>query len=250
MQPEMKKGTQEGCQDGTASPHHLFSISQQVAAFVSSLAMRSQLLLSVDHLPTIRETSEEMLPARPGQEPPASPSLDDYVRSICQLAQPTSVLDKVTARGQPNRSPWIARASGKSHQASTLLDSSPCFSDQQPTLPSAGIADPLDWLFGESQEKQPNRRDLPRGTCTSPGHRNAYRQINSSKARGAPRERLCEARVPGRSLARPSQDGHQSSSVQSCTSGQPSRATIVPCHSRPSSILRSLYLHLPVIHEF
>lgn len=211
--------------------------------------MRSRLLLSVAHLPTIRETSEEILPGGPGQDPPASPSLDDYVRSICQLAQPTSVLDKVTARSRSSRPHRPARTSEKSDPAASLQDSTASFSGQQPTLPSAGTTDPLDWLFGESQRKETNRRDLLRRTGPSAGRWSAHREMNGGKASGSPRGRLCEAKALGHSLTRPSQDVHQSSNLKSWISGQPGRATAYPCNPRPSSILRSLYLHLPVIHE-
>uniref|UniRef100_A0A8D2AWA9 DEPP autophagy regulator 1 n=1 Tax=Sciurus vulgaris TaxID=55149 RepID=A0A8D2AWA9_SCIVU len=211
--------------------------------------MRSRLLLSVAHLPTIRETSEEMLPGGPWQDPPASPSLDDYVRSICQLAQPTSVLDKVTARSRPSRPHRPAQDSEKSHPEASLQDSTAGFSGQQPTLPSAGTTDPLDWLFGESKRKEMNRRDLPRRTGPSAGHWGTHREMNSDKASASPRGRVCEARALGHSLTRPLQDVHESSNLKSWTSGQPSRVTTSPCKPRQSSVLRSLYLHLPVIHE-
>ncbi|KAM4852668.1 protein DEPP1 [Thomomys bottae] len=194
--------------------------------------MRSRLLLSMAHLPTIRETSEEILAGGSGQEPSASPSLDDYVRSICQLAQPTSMLDNIAARGRLNRPHWPARANEKSGPVVTKLDRTSCFSGQLPTAPSAGTAEPLDWLFGDSQEKQPNK-GLPMGTSPTAGHWDTCRHTDRSKARG----RSWEARAL-------SQDRHQSR-----TSEPPGRATAASCSPRPSSILRSLYLHLPVIHE-
>ncbi|XP_012509375.1 PREDICTED: protein DEPP [Propithecus coquereli] len=204
--------------------------------------MRSRLLLSVAHLPTIRETTEEMLPGGPGQEPPASPSLDDYVRSICQLAQPTSVLDEAIALGRPRPPHPLAQAREKSSPAPSLQDIAPRFSGRQPTLLEANTVDPLDWLFGESQEKLPSQRDLPRRT----GPWGLHRQMDSGKARAVPRGRLREARAPGHSLARPSWDGRQSSNLRSQTSGQPGQAVASP---RPSSVLRTLYSLLPVIHE-
>uniref|UniRef100_A0A8C8Z5G1 DEPP autophagy regulator 1 n=1 Tax=Prolemur simus TaxID=1328070 RepID=A0A8C8Z5G1_PROSS len=204
--------------------------------------MRSRLLLSVAHLPTIRESTEEMLPGGPGQEPPASPSLDDYVRSICQLAQPTSLLDEATALGRRRPPHQLGQACEKSSPAPSLQHITARCSGQQPTLPEANIVDPLDWLFGESQEQLPRRRELPRRT----GLWGLHRQMDSGKARGAPRGRLCEARAPGHSLARPPRDGHQSSNLSSQTSGQPGQAVASP---RPGSVLTTLYSLLPVIHE-
>ncbi|XP_057593341.1 protein DEPP1 [Hippopotamus amphibius kiboko] len=207
--------------------------------------MKSRLLLSVAHLPTIREASEEMLPGGSGEEPPASPSLDDYVKSICQLAQPTSMLDEAAARVQPSRPHRPARSREKSCSTGSLQDITTRFSGQQPALPGTGTVDPLDWLFGKSQEKQPSSRDLPRRTGPSADPRASCRQMDSGKTRGAPRGRLSDARAPGHSLPRPLRDWHQCSQI-SMKPGQDAASSTSP---RPSSILRTLYLHLPVIHE-
>uniref|UniRef100_A0A8C2RZ57 DEPP1 autophagy regulator n=1 Tax=Capra hircus TaxID=9925 RepID=A0A8C2RZ57_CAPHI len=194
--------------------------------------MRSRLWLSVALLPTIRETSEEMLPGGAGEEPPASPSLEDYVRSICQLAQPTSVLDETAARVRISRPPRPARSCAKSSPAGSLQDITTRSTGQQPSLPRTGPVDPLDWLFGESQEKQPSRRDVPRRTGPSADPWASRRQTDSGKA-------------PGHSLQRTSRDWHQCSQA----SGQPGQDVGSPASPRHSSILRTLYLHLPVIHE-
>ncbi|XP_008561989.1 PREDICTED: protein DEPP isoform X1 [Galeopterus variegatus] len=215
----------------------------------SPARMRSRLLFSVAHLPTIRETSEEMLPGGPGQEPPASPSLDDYVKSICQLAQPTSVLDQAIDPGRPRRPHRPAQACENSCTAASLQDITAHVSGQQPTLPAPGTADPLGWLFGESQEKQPSRRDMPRRTSPAAGPWGPHRQTDSGKTRGTPGGRLCEARAPGLFLARLSWGGYQSSHLLSWTSEQPGRTVASPCSPRTSSNLRTLYSHLPVIHE-
>lgn len=229
-----------------AEPHPQFSVSQQVAASLSPAAMRSRLLLSVARLPTIRESWEEILPGGPGQELPASLSLDDYIRSICQLAQPTSVQDESAVRVQPGRSHWPFRARQKSCSTGTLQDITTRLSSQQPALPEAGNTDPRDWLFGQSQEKQPSWRYPPRRTGPSADQWGPHRKMDSSKAQGGARGRLCDARTPGHSLARPSRDWHQGS----WASGQYNHATAFPPSSRPSSTLRTLYLNLPVIHEF
>nr|XP_033697484.1 protein DEPP1 isoform X1 [Tursiops truncatus]XP_033697485.1 protein DEPP1 isoform X1 [Tursiops truncatus] len=217
----------------------------QVAASLWPAAMRSRLLLSVAHLPTIRETLEEMLPGGPGEDPPASPSLDDYVKSICQLAQPTSVPDEAAARVRPSRPHRPARSREKSCTTGSLQDITTRFSGQQPTLPGASTVDPLDWLFGESQENRPSGRDMPRRTGSSADPWASCRQTDSGKARGAPRGRLSDVRVPGHSLLRPQRDWRQCSQA----SGQPGQDAVSPTSPRPSSILRTLYLHLPVIHE-
>ncbi|XP_029788015.1 protein DEPP1 [Suricata suricatta] len=207
--------------------------------------MRSRLLAPVAHLPTIRETSEETLSGGPGQEPLGSPSLDDYVKSICQLAQPTSVLDTTAPRAQLSRPPQPAQAFEKSRPTESLQDITARFSGQQPAAPRGGVADPLDWLYGESREKQPSRRDPARQTGCSADPRGPHRHMDGGKARGTPRGRPCDARVQGHSLARPSRDWHQGS--------WPSRpfcgTAASPPLPRHSSTLRTLYLHLPVIHE-
>lgn len=182
-----------------------------------------------------------MVPAGPGQEPPASPSLDDYVRSICQLAQPTSVLNKSTVRSRLYRPHRRARAGEKQQQATSLEDSSLHAGGRSPTLPSAGTEDPLNWLFGKSQDQQLNKRDFPRGASPSGGHWGVHTEMDKG------RRRLCEARVPDHSVARP--DRPQTSNTKGWTSGQSCRVSASACSPRPSSILRSLYLHLPVIHE-
>lgn len=177
--------------------------------------MRSRLLLSEAHLPTIRETSEEMLPVGTGQEPPASPSLDDYVRSICQLAQSTSVLGVPTARG-PCRS---------------LEDITTYLRGQQPALHGAGTSDPLHCLFGESQGRWPSRRELPRTTGPSAESRGPCGQMDSSKAGEASRGRLCDARSPRHFLARPSREWHQGS----LTPRQSGRAAASPMRPSPAA---------------
>ncbi|XP_059114433.1 protein DEPP1 [Peromyscus eremicus] len=204
--------------------------------------MRSRLLLPVPHLPTIRETSEELSHGAPEQEPPTSPSLDDYVKSICQLAQPTSVLDKVIVQSQPHRPYRPAWTREKRRQAESLGDSPPCFSSLQPTLPSPGTDNPLDWLFGKSQEQQTDRRDLPNGT-SSFGHGGVHKQMDKDMGR------LCEARVPEYSLGRKSGHRQQTSNLKSWTSRKSHQASASVSGSRPSSLLSTLYLHLPVIHE-
>ncbi|XP_037659935.1 protein DEPP1 [Choloepus didactylus] len=201
--------------------------------------MRSRLLISVAHLPTIQETSEERLSGGPVLEPPPSPSLDDYVRSICQLAQPTSALDTAPARDSSSRQHRPSRACGKSHPAASLQDITAHFSGQQPPLPGPGSADPLDWLFGESQEKQPSTKGPLWRTGPSADSWGLRRQTDAGKSRGGPRGRLCEARAPGHTLARPPQEGPPSFPWVSA----------LPHRACARSTLRTLNPHLPVILE-
>ncbi|XP_007936870.1 protein DEPP1 [Orycteropus afer afer] len=196
--------------------------------------MRSRLLISVGLLPTIRESSEEILSRGPVQEPPPSPSLDDYVRSICQLAQPTSVLDEAPAWGRPRRWHRSAQAWRKGCPTMSSEEITTCFSSQWPQLPGASTADPLDWLFGGSQEKQPSRRDLLRRTGPSADPCGPHRQMDMGKPRSGPRIRFCDIRAPGHSLVEPSQHGHQAAG---------------PNPSHNGTALRTLHSHLPVIHE-
>ncbi|XP_012415327.1 protein DEPP1 [Trichechus manatus latirostris] len=199
--------------------------------------MRSRLLISVALLPTILETSEEGLSRGPVQESPPSPSLDDYVRSICQLAQPASALNEASAGQRPSRLHRSARACERRHTAMSPQDVTTCFSSQGPLLPGAGTADPLDWLFGESQETPSSRKDLMRRTGTSADSWGLHRQMDTGEARSGPRARFCDARGPGHSLLRLSQGGHLSSN----------RDSRQPCPN--DSILRALHSDLPVIHE-
>lgn len=185
------------------------------------------------------------MPGGPGQEPLGSPSLDDYVKSICQLAQPTSVLDAVTAKDQLSRTPQSARAFKKSCPTESLQDITTRFSGQQPAVPRDGAADPLDWLYGESQEKRPSRRDPARRTGSSADPQGSHRHMDGGKAQGTPRGRPCDARVQGHSLAGPSRDWPQGSWPSRPLCG----TAASPPPPRHSSTLRTLYLHLPVIHE-
>ncbi|KAM5323066.1 LOW QUALITY PROTEIN: protein DEPP1 [Glossophaga mutica] len=206
--------------------------------------MRSWLLLSVAHLPTIWESWEEMLPVGPGQEPLASPSLDDYMKSICQLVQPSPELNEAIVRAQPSRHHWPAQACKKSYLTG-FLDTTPCFSSQHSLLPRVSTADPLDWLFGQSlEERQTRWRDLSRRTGPSAEPWGSHRQMNSSKVLGRPRGKLCDPRAPGHYLVRLLRAWNQGSQ----TSRQRLQAAASPPSSSPSSVLRTL-LHLLVVHE-
>lgn len=173
--------------------------------------MRSWLLLSVAHLPTIWERWEEMLPVGPGQESLASLSLDDYMRSTCQLLQPTSELNEATVRAQPSRPHWLVQECKKSYLTGSLQDTTTHFSSQHPPLPGASTAGALDWLLGQSQERQMRWKDLPRRTGLSVEPWGPHRQMNSSKVLRRPRGKLCDPRAPRHYLVRPLRDWNQGS---------------------------------------
>lgn len=217
---------------------------QGIAPFLRA-TMRSQLLLSVAHLPTIRETWEEPPPAASGLEAPASPSVDDYVRSIRQLAQPTSVLDEAGARARPRRPFRPAGGFETNCPTGSLLDITARFNGQQPALPRILATDPLDWLFGECKETQANQREPLRRTDPPADSWALRRLVDSGKVLGSPRGRLFKARGPENSPARVSWGCHW----DSCTSRHPGRALASPRGSRPSGMLRTRCLQLPVIHE-
>ncbi|KAM8777435.1 LOW QUALITY PROTEIN: protein DEPP1 [Rhynchonycteris naso] len=199
--------------------------------------MRSQLLLFVAHLPTIQESWKEMLPGGPDRDPP-SPIQDDYMRSIGQLAQPTSVLNETVTGARLSRPHWPTQACRKSCPTGSLQDS------QQPLLSGASTTDPPGWLFGQSQEKQQKWRDLPRRTGPSVDTWGPHRQVDSSKAQEGP-GKLCDAKTLGHCPVRLLKD----QLLGSCSSQQPTQVVSFPPSSYPSTVLRNLYLHLQVIHE-
>ncbi|XP_036317139.1 protein DEPP1 [Pipistrellus kuhlii] len=200
--------------------------------------MRSRLLLSVARLPTIRESREEVLPGGPRQDALASPSLGEHRRSLCQLAQPASALTEAVAGARPGRRPWPARAGRKSGPPRSLQDITTPISGQQPP----GTAEPLGWLFGQPQEEQPRCRGLPRRTSPSAEPWGPHRPTESSEAGACPNGKLYDARAPGRCPGGRLRDWHQGSR-------HPIPAAASPPSARPGSVLRSLCLHLPVIHE-
>ncbi|KAK6482105.1 protein DEPP [Huso huso] len=136
--------------------------------------MKSRLLLSVDQLPTISEMYEEKSQGGCLTPSYSSQSLDEYIMSICQLAQPTS------SSGYPlcsnpfkMQSPPKTKTNSKpltQHSSSATLPRSStrgnntlmpaCLDDVTFTIGNhmecksqvfLSTRDPLDWLFAQSQ---------------------------------------------------------------------------------------------------
>ncbi|XP_073209196.1 protein DEPP1 isoform X1 [Lepidochelys kempii] len=133
--------------------------------------MRSRRLISVTHLPTISETGEMLFVGgshAQAEEPLAG--LDEYVQSISQLAQPSSLSSGLPCpcQGSQNKPHKLQRAQGKVAQsgvalpspekvqgnAASLQDITAQFNQQHNLQGLTGSADPLAWLFGFSEAKE------------------------------------------------------------------------------------------------
>ncbi|XP_068927353.1 protein DEPP1 [Petaurus breviceps papuanus] len=228
--------------------------------------MRSRLLISVALLPTISETSEMMMlgGTQPKDDLPSdllsSQSLDDYVKSICQLAQPTSVLDGAQ-RLPYNRPRKPCRFRGKTFSdvpsashgekpspASSLQDITARFSGQHPPLTLGNNIDPLDWLFGESQPKRQSWKDSLRRTGLSPDPSPLHKQTETGKSRVTRRVRASEAKIPGAPLTKLSSEWGKAweRRTQTSTSNTALNSSSSPHQGR---IPRALNSNLPVIYE-
>ncbi|XP_007478166.2 protein DEPP1 [Monodelphis domestica] len=227
--------------------------------------MRSRLLISVALLPTISEASEMLLLGGTQAKSDelqsdllSSQSLDDYVKSICQLAQPTSVLDG--AQRLPYTRPWrpcklrgktfndasLASHSEKSCPTSSLQDITARFSGQNLTLPLGNNTDPLDWLFGESQTKRQSWKDALRRTGSATDPSPLHKQTETGKSRVARRVRACEAKVSGGPLGKLSTD----KALEKRTQPSALNAALeYSSNSHQGRIPRSLNSNLPVIYE-
>ncbi|XP_074088753.1 protein DEPP1 [Macrotis lagotis] len=228
--------------------------------------MRSRLLISVALLPTISETSEMMMLGGTQTKDElqsdllSSQSLDDYVKSICQLAQPTSVLDGAQRlpynrprkpcriRGKTSNDVVSASLNEKSTPTSSLQDITAHFSGQQPALTLGSNTDPLDWLFGESQPKRQSWKDALRRTSLTTDPSPLHKQTETGKSRVARRNRVCEAKIPGGPPTKLSSEWGKALEKRI----QPSMLNTALEHSRSSHqgrISRSLNSNLPVIYE-
>uniref|UniRef100_A0A4W3IJ76 Uncharacterized protein n=1 Tax=Callorhinchus milii TaxID=7868 RepID=A0A4W3IJ76_CALMI len=155
--------------------------------------MKMKQLLLVDQMPTIFETFDELYqhdPSRRKEKERASESFtpqtqDDYLRSICHLAQPT-FLCEIASRtpGSAHRSPKLKV--NRRHQSDPASPvSSLRSSNKGKRLPSgtgvdrqhgaqgpASNVDPFAWLFGESckenhqvSSQQGTQHRSPRDSC-------------------------------------------------------------------------------------
>ncbi|KAM9064428.1 protein DEPP1 [Sarcophilus harrisii] len=228
--------------------------------------MRSRLLISVALLPTISENSEMMMLGSSQAKDElqsdllSSQSLDDYVKSICQLAQPTSVLDgdqrlpynrlrkPCRLRGKTFNDSTSASHSEKSSPASPMQDITAHFSGQHSTLPLGNNIDPLDWLFGESQPKRQSWKDTLRRTGLSTDPSCLHKQNEPGKSRVPRRIRACEAKLPGGPLTKLSSEWGKVWEKRT----QPSMLNASLKYSSSSHqdrISRVLNSNLPVIYE-
>ncbi|XP_067390384.1 protein DEPP1 [Emydura macquarii macquarii] len=149
--------------------------------------MRSRLLLTVTHLPTINET-EEMLRLGWSHAQAEEPlgGLDEYVRSISQLAQPSLLSSGLlcpcqSSQNKPRRpqrawgkAAWrgVAPCSLETVQANaaSLQDITAQFNGQHSPQGLTGSADPLAWLFGLSEPREQSlgpRRQASPAPCSS-----------------------------------------------------------------------------------
>uniref|UniRef100_A0A3B4DFT5 Uncharacterized protein n=1 Tax=Pygocentrus nattereri TaxID=42514 RepID=A0A3B4DFT5_PYGNA len=97
-----------------------------------------RLLLSIAPLPTITETHEDS--SQVGCQSSPSQSLEDYVNSIKELAQPACVTS----------SPRCSSRTPRTRTASLVLDElTQHFSIQKDSC----SRDPLDWLFAQTQDE-------------------------------------------------------------------------------------------------
>ncbi|XP_050816296.1 protein DEPP1 [Gopherus flavomarginatus] len=149
--------------------------------------MRARRLISMTHLPTISETGEMLfLGGSHAQAEEPLAGLDEYVQSISQLAQPSSLSSGLpcpcqNSQNKPDK-PQRARAkvaqSGVAlpspekvqDNAASLQDITAQFNQQHSPLGLTGCTDPLAWLFGlsEAKEQSPGlRRRVSPAPCYS-----------------------------------------------------------------------------------
>ncbi|KAG9341112.1 hypothetical protein JZ751_019866 [Albula glossodonta] len=120
-----------------------------------------RLLLSVDLLPTIRETQEEVTPVSGSNH--GSQSMEDYVDSIKELAQPSLFAGCGPVRVQRTQRPRLfakhTAAAPAPRRAIRVRRprAAACLDDV--TLKFGSTADPVDWLFAQTQSEAPTQRE-------------------------------------------------------------------------------------------
>ncbi|KAJ8361392.1 hypothetical protein SKAU_G00179170 [Synaphobranchus kaupii] len=116
-----------------------------------------RLLLSVDLLPTISEMHEEV--SQVAAPTHAHQSLDDYVDSIKELAQPASVPGCGPLRVQRTQRPRLftkhATAASTSRRAVRVRRPRAAVGPDGVTLKLDCRTDPVDWLFAQTQHDAP-----------------------------------------------------------------------------------------------
>ncbi|KAM4637068.1 protein DEPP1 [Discoglossus pictus] len=156
--------------------------------------MRSQLLISVAHLPTISEDAEtKPLGEGPVADIQTSNGLDEYVKSIQTLAQPSSLSMDLLQQG-------LTRSQRRTR---LRLRSSPrVFGPAQDNLPAMQAnADPLAWLYRgkENQDceeiQTPTPVTLPQ-TVYPASHLRLYKTTESIKRQPCNKDQASEQQRP------------------------------------------------------
>ncbi|XP_064173757.1 protein DEPP-like [Anguilla rostrata] len=129
-----------------------------------------RLLLSVGLLPTISETHEEVSQAGPAAQ--AHQSLEDYVDSIKELAQPAAVPGCGPLRVQRTQRPRLfakhAPPASASRRAVRVRRPRAAVCQDGVALKCDGRTDPVDWLFAQTQTQQDvptTRENIPAALC-------------------------------------------------------------------------------------
>ncbi|KAM9323756.1 protein DEPP1 [Gastrophryne carolinensis] len=124
--------------------------------------MRSKLLISVEHLPTISEDREVTAQEKPAANTFRDNRMDDYIKSIQTLAQPCSLITDQNLSGQcrsQRRTRFRPRSSLKVCESRVLaVAPNSCHVNQDPIQ---ACADPLAWLYRQSGKENQECEQIP-----------------------------------------------------------------------------------------
>ncbi|KAM4704161.1 protein DEPP1 [Rhinophrynus dorsalis] len=125
--------------------------------------MRSQLLISVAYLPTIKEDVEVKSQCEEtGTDPQTSNGLEEYVKSIQTLAQPSSLTTDLMHQGQlrsQGRNRLKLRSSLRGCEGRVLNPAK-----DANVIALQASADPLAWLYRQSGKENQESKALPTAT--------------------------------------------------------------------------------------
>ncbi|KAL7889992.1 hypothetical protein AOLI_G00022500 [Acnodon oligacanthus] len=134
--------------------------TQHITSDINNSMKPRRLLLSIAPLPTITETHEDS--SQVGCQSSPSQSLEDYVNSIKELAQPACgpvrvartlrprMFAKPLGKHSATSSPRCSSRTPRTHTASLVLDEFTQHFSIQKDLCSR---DPVDWLFAQTQDE-------------------------------------------------------------------------------------------------